>query len=45
MRNPLLGENGATRVFGPQKGASENEIDILERALTGLPSRGPQIWV
>jgi glycerate kinase len=36
VRNPLLGENGATRVFGPQKGASENEIDILERALTRL---------
>ena len=36
VRNPLLGENGATRVYGPQKGASENEIDILERALTRL---------
>jgi glycerate kinase len=36
VRNPLLGENGATRVFGPQKGASEDEIDILERALTRL---------
>jgi glycerate 2-kinase len=36
VRNPLLGENGATRVFGPQKGANENEIDILERALTRL---------
>jgi glycerate 2-kinase len=36
VRNPLLGENGATRVFGPQKGASKNEIDILERALTRL---------
>jgi glycerate 2-kinase len=36
VRNSLLGENGATRVFGPQKGASENEIDSLERALTRL---------
>jgi glycerate kinase len=36
VRNPLLGENGATRVFGPQKGATENKIDILERALTKL---------
>ena len=34
VRNPLLGENGATRVFGPQKGASSEEIDMLERALT-----------
>jgi len=36
VRNPLLGENGATRVFGPQKGATANNIDILERALTKL---------
>ena len=36
VKNPLLGENGATRVFGPQKGASKNEIDILEQALTRL---------
>jgi glycerate 2-kinase len=36
VRNPLLGENGATRVFGPQKGANENEIDIMEHALTRL---------
>jgi glycerate 2-kinase len=36
VRNPLLGENGATRVFGPQKGATENKIDILERALGRL---------
>ena len=34
VRNPLLGENGATRVFGPQKGATSEEIDMLERALT-----------
>jgi len=36
VRNPLLGANGATRVFGPQKGATEDKIDILERALTKL---------
>jgi glycerate kinase len=36
VRNPLLGENGATRVFGPQKGANEDKIDKLERALTRL---------
>jgi glycerate 2-kinase len=36
VRNPLLGENGATRVFGPQKGAGKDEIDVLERALTNL---------
>jgi glycerate kinase len=36
VQNPLLGENGATRVFGPQKGASEDELNILELALTRL---------
>src|SRR6266536_3041321 len=36
VRNPLLGENGATRVFGPQKGASENEFSVLEQALSRL---------
>jgi glycerate kinase len=36
VKNPLLGENGATRVFGPQKGATKDNIDILERSLTRL---------
>jgi len=36
VRNPLLGENGATRVFGPQKGATKRDLAILERALTRL---------
>jgi glycerate kinase len=36
VRNPLLGENGATTVFGPQKGASKDELNVLEKALTRL---------
>jgi glycerate 2-kinase len=36
VRNPLLGKNGATRVFAPQKGASKDELSVLERALTKL---------
>ena len=36
VQNPLLGKNGATRVFGPQKGASKDELKVLERALTRL---------
>jgi glycerate kinase len=36
VKNPLLGENGATRVFGPQKGASQKELEILEHALRRL---------
>ena len=36
VQNPLLGENGATRVFGPQKGATKDKIGILERVLARL---------
>ncbi len=36
VKNPLLGQNGATRTFGPQKGATPDELEILERALTRL---------
>ena len=37
VKNPLLGENGATRVFGSQKGVmSKGDLDNLERALTSL---------
>jgi glycerate 2-kinase len=36
VKNPLLGENGATRIFGPQKGASKSDLNNLERALTRL---------
>jgi glycerate kinase len=36
VQSPLLGENGATRVFGPQKGATKDELNLLERALTRL---------
>ncbi len=36
VKNPLLGENGATRTFGPQKGATPDELEMLERALTRL---------
>ena len=36
VRNPLLGDNGATQVFGPQKGASRDELKVLEQALTRL---------
>ncbi|MBW3602849.1 MAG: glycerate kinase [Actinobacteria bacterium] len=32
--NPLLGPRGAATVFGPQKGASPEQVDLLERALT-----------
>lgn len=31
--NPLLGDEGAAKVFGPQKGASEDDIEKLNKAL------------
>ena len=31
--NPLLGERGASAVFGPQKGASPDDVATLDRAL------------
>lgn len=34
VNNPLLGENGAAKTFGAQKGADENSIPILENGLT-----------
>jgi glycerate kinase len=36
VKNPLLGENGATRVFGPQKGVPPDKLEEFERALTRL---------
>jgi glycerate 2-kinase len=36
VKNPLLGQNGATCVFGPQKGATKDELEVLERSLTRL---------
>ncbi|WKG05723.1 glycerate kinase [Mycolicibacterium sp. HK-90] len=33
---PLLGIGGASAVFGPQKGATPNDVDVLETALTRL---------
>src|SRR6187401_3313984 len=34
VENPLLGVNGAAAVFGPQKGASVKEVELLEAGLT-----------
>lgn len=33
VTNPLCGANGAARVYGPQKGATPEQVDILEAAL------------
>ena len=33
VMNPFVGVNGASRVFGPQKGASAQEIEMLEKRM------------
>ena len=34
VEHPLLGPMGAARVFGPQKGADDHTVALLERRLT-----------
>jgi glycerate kinase len=34
--NPLLGRQGAARVYGPQKGAGPEEVEVLEAGLARL---------
>jgi len=34
--NPLLGERGSVKVYGPQKGAGPEDIEFLERVLARL---------
>jgi glycerate kinase len=41
VRNPLLGERGAARVFGPQKGADANAVVELEARLASLDELSP----
>lgn len=36
VNNPLLGPNGAAAVFAPQKGASKQQVVMLENGLTNL---------
>src|SRR5512146_2257870 len=41
VRNPLLGERGAARVFGPQKGADPEAVEELEQRLAALTELQP----
>jgi len=36
VRNPLLGSRGATRTFGPQKGGTPEQLELLENGLNRL---------
>jgi glycerate 2-kinase len=42
VRNPLLGENGATQIFGPQKGGTPEQIRNLELSLSRLADIAPE---
>src|SRR5436309_14282367 len=39
VMSPLTGQDGAARVYGPQKGATSEQIGHLERGLENLGSR------
>jgi glycerate kinase len=41
VTNPLLGERGAARVFGPQKGATPAQVVELERRLASMEELQP----
>jgi glycerate kinase len=41
VRNPLLGERGAARVFAPQKGADADAVEELELRLAALKELAP----
>ncbi len=41
VRSPLLGERGAARVFGPQKGADDSAVEQLEARLAGMEELAP----
>jgi glycerate kinase len=41
VSNPLLGERGAARAFGPQKGAAPDQVEELERRLAGMEELRP----
>jgi glycerate kinase len=41
VTNPLLGADGAAAVFGPQKGASPDDVAVLDRHLARLAAHLP----
>ncbi len=41
VTNPLLGPSGASAVYGPQKGASPDDVDYLDGVLARLVSIAP----
>lgn len=44
VNNPLCGENGAAKVFGPQKGAKANQIKILDEGLQHYAEKLKEVY-
>ena len=44
VNNPLLGPQGASAVYGPQKGADSATVAVLEKALTKLATVGKALF-
>lgn len=42
VTSPLLGDAGASAVFGPQKGAGPEDVDLLDEVLSGLARLGAE---
>lgn len=42
VKNPLAGENGAAFVFGPQKGASAQEVKLLDAGLKNFAAKAKE---
>jgi glycerate kinase len=45
VTNPLCGPNGAAQVFGPQKGATPEQVEALDRGLRSLAERQDAIAI
>jgi glycerate 2-kinase len=41
VASPLLGERGAARAFGPQKGATPEQVEVLEARLSAMTDLRP----
>ena len=44
MDNPLLGKDGATYQFGPQKGLTENNLQHLENEMSQMAKRLAEVF-
>jgi len=45
VNNPLTGDRGAARVFGPQKGATPDQVTALDAGLTNLAAKCAQAGI